>query len=129
MFIKKICLTVFLAATAVNISYASIAGNYHCTGYDPFEKASYQEKLQVKKTGETFSFSSDFGDGETAKGTGIYDESNHMFAAACVDSTPGKPKQTGFAIASVKEDGSFDVTWSYLNKTKTARSQCKKVTA
>lgn len=111
---------VFAGTKGVNLE-----GTYNCSGTEVGSKSPYTCSVTIKRTGETLLSQASCSDGNSYKGTAIYDDKHKHFSTAFIN--PKNTKETGVSISYVKRDGSLKTVWTYLNETSTSIAHCKRL--
>ena len=112
-----------LMLVSVN-SFADLAGLYHCTGKEVGTGTPFTCQMMINKTGETYASTATCDDDTAYSGTGIYDEKTHHLALVFINTK--KAAETGVSLSHVKPDGTIVSLWTYLNRTTTGSTDCKK---
>lgn len=125
---KQFCLLALLFSLN-GLAYAAhqpinLEGQYDCTSTEVDTHEVSKGVMTLKKTGETYSLKSEFTDGSTYTGTGIYIQTKHIFSVAF--NNPKKPDESGVAIAEINKDFGMTSIWTYLNKTSVGHGFCTK---
>lgn len=126
--IKKILLATCLGTLAI-ATYAQTApdfsGTYQCSGYDPYNKANFNETITFTKTGDTYSVQL-----AESGSAGI----PYMLGTALVNKNAisfvvwdqKKPHIFGAGLYKIKSDGSLDGVWSTKATNQVGTETCVK---
>lgn len=124
----------YLFATAILLSSScfahtpnhpiNIEGDYDCTGTEIDTDKAFKCEMNIKKTGQTYAFSTACNDGTNYTSTGIYQPNKHNISLVSVNTK--NSEETGVAVADVKKDGSMTSVWTYLHKTTLGHTNCAK---
>lgn len=114
-----------LTAPVYADNVGDISGNYKCKGSDPFANINYEGTLVIHATGDTYSFSWDYGDNGKNVGTAIHNKENNSLAA--IFWSDEDKKYVGVQSYQIKSDGSLDGSWTLKNAKKTGTETCEKV--
>ncbi|CDZ76791.1 hypothetical protein BN59_01067 [Legionella massiliensis] len=121
---KKIALLVLGLSTSTCFAAVSLEGKYNCHGTEIVSNTSFGCEMLIKKTGETYASTASCDDGNAYQGNAVYDEKKQILATGFIN--PKKAEETGVAISYVKEDGSLQTDWTYINETTIGHSLCIK---
>ena len=119
-----IALAILSSSGVVNAYQISLEGKDDCKGTEIGSKTSFRCEMVINKTGETYGSSATCDDGNSYKGTGIYDNNTHILSSGFIN--PKKAKETGVAVTYIKDDGSMTTDWTYLNNTTIGHTACIK---
>lgn len=102
----------------------ALDGKYDCKGNEIGTNSVFKCVMTIKKTGETYASSATCDDGNFYRGNGIYNENTHAISSVFIN--PKKAEETGVTLTYVKEDGSMNIDWTYLDNTTLGHSTCNK---
>jgi|GEM_PF-6472558 len=105
-------------------SASNIEGAYECMGNEVGTNEAFNCQMTIKKTGDTYASTANCSDGNSYRGTGIYDKSIHRLSTGFIN--PKKSEETGVSVTVIKADGSLTSEWTYLDKEIIGRTKCLK---
>lgn len=117
------------ALLAFSSSYAAeypinIEGAYECMGNEVGTNEAFKCQMTIQRTGETYASKANCSDGNSYRGTGIYDKNLHRLSTGFIN--PKKSEETGVSVTEVKKDGSLLAAWTYLDNTLIGHTKCFK---
>ena len=102
----------------------SLSGTYECKGSEVGTHEAFTCQMTIKKTGETYASTATCSDGNSYRGTGIYDKHLHQLSTGFIN--PKKSEETGVSISTIKSSKELISVWTYIDKTSIARTTCYK---
>ena len=102
----------------------NLEGNYECVGSEVNTHETFTCQMTIKKTGFTYASTANCTDGNSYRGTGIYDKNSHRLSTGFIN--PKKAEETGVSVTRVKTNGSLITEWTYLDKTAVGHTKCIK---
>lgn len=117
--------TFILSLNAFAVGTESLHGIYDCKGHEIGTNEAYTCRMNIKKTGETYTSAANCSDGNSYHGTGIYDKNSHQLSTGFIN--PKKSEETGVCVSTIKAQGELVSTWTYVGKTSVAHTTCKKL--
>lgn len=106
-------------------SNTMMPGAYDCKGQELGTNTPYTCKMTITKTGETLASTATCSDGNSYRGTGIYDEKAKLLATVFIN--PKKAEETGVCMSQMTKDKNLVSTWTYLDKTSVSHTTCHKI--
>ena len=120
---------VILSLTSAVFALPDITGNWKCMGRDPMEKKNFTVSGEIKKTGDTYSFSDWKGDvNGTRSATGIHNNKMENSLSVMFWSNDN-PEYVGFGLYQVKSANKIVGMWTMKNGKVTAEETCERVKA
>lgn len=102
----------------------SLEGTYNCKGHEIGTNEAFSCQMIIKKTGNTYASTATCSDGNSYRGTGIYDKTSHQLSTGFIN--PKKSEETGVSVSIIKADGKLRGSWTYLDQTSIAYTTCNK---
>ncbi|MDP3561382.1 MAG: hypothetical protein Q8R83_04300 [Legionellaceae bacterium] len=113
-----------LSLNAFAAGNVPLEGTYACKGHEVGTEAAFSCQMIIKKTGETYASTATCSDGNSYRGTGIYDKNSHRLSTGFIN--PKKSEETGVSVSTIKAHGQLVSAWTYLDKTSIAYTTCQK---
>lgn len=102
----------------------SLEGTYECKGHEVGTNEAFSCQMIIKKTGKTYASTATCSDGNSYRGTGIYDKKLRQLSTGFVN--PKKSEETGVSVSTIKANGKLMSAWTYLDKTSIAYTTCNR---
>lgn len=113
-----------LSLNAFALGGTNLTGTYECKGRELATNEGFTCQMTIRQTGETYASSASCSDGNSYRGTGIYDKKLHRLSTGFIN--PKKSEETGVCVSIIKANGDLESGWTYLDKQSIAHTTCHK---